>query len=169
MITNPVVRERLEKIKARFDAATPGPWENYAVGKGEAGGIAVINDGDAIVEDPNMTEEDTLFIAHVWADTKFLLEQIEGVHEQAKTQAELALGAVMTAKLALNGDSDPEEAMELIDSVIDELVDGDGPGVEPEEEDEEDEDEDEDEEFDDEEDDDTEDDDTEEDDEDDDA
>jgi hypothetical protein len=168
MITNPVVRERLEKIKARFDAATPGPWENYAVGKGEAGGIAVINDGDAIVEDPNMTEEDTVFLAHVWADTKFLLEQIEGVHEQAKTQAELALGAVMTAKLALNGDSDPEEAMELIDSVIDELVDQDSAAEETSDEEDEDEDEDEDEEFDDEEDED-EDDDTEEDDEDDDA
>jgi hypothetical protein len=146
MIKNPVVRERLEKIKARFDAATPGPWEHYAVGKGEAGGIAVINDGDAIVEDPNMTEEDTVFLAHVWADTKFLLEQIEQVHEQAKTQGELAFGAVMTAKLALNGESDPDEAMELIDSVIDELVEQDESEEEEEEEEEE---EDEDEEFDD--------------------
>ncbi len=149
MIKDPVVRTRLEQIRARFDKATPGPWEHYGVGKAEAGGIAVINDGDAVIEDPNMSEEDTVFVSHVWLDVKFLLDNIQSIHDRAATVSELALGAVMAAKSALNGESDPDDATEVLDSVIDELMEQEQEAEEEEdaEEDEEEEDDEDDEEL----------------------
>ena len=136
MIKDPVVRTRLEQIRARFDKATPGPWEHYGVGKADAGGIAVINDGDAVIEDPNMSMDDTVFVANIWSDVKFLLSQIEGIHDRAATVSELALGAVMAAKAALDGEGDPDEASGVLDSVIDELMASDPNSSNDEDEDE---------------------------------
>lgn len=144
MIKDPVILNRLAQIRARFDAATPGPWEHYGVGKAEAGGVAAVNDGDAVIEDPNMSQDDTVFISHVWADVKFLLDQIHTVHDRAATVSELALGAVMAAKAALAGESDPDDATEVLDSVLDELMEQGTPDEQEEGEEEEEEEEEED-------------------------
>ncbi len=75
-----------EAIKARLEAATPGPWK-YVPCTGEYGEAASAIDGahDCVVEpDSFLLADDAEFIAHAPTDIANLLEEVE------RLEAELA-------------------------------------------------------------------------------
>ena len=83
---------RIDEIKARAEAATPGPWGRHDFGRPgdeEPTSIIVhagafdwraINDGDYVAAMPaweRPCDDDALFIAHAREDIPWLLAEIE--------------------------------------------------------------------------------------------
>lgn len=65
--------DRLEEIKARCEAATPGPW-TVQFDDLDLTGIRVANG-------KKMTEDDIWFIAHSQRDIPWLIEEVERLRE----------------------------------------------------------------------------------------
>ena len=73
--------QRIAEIRARLDAATPGPWKrslsgsHYNPWKVHRGAILVALSGEAV--------EDADLIAHAPADIAWLLDEVERLREAA--------------------------------------------------------------------------------------
>ena len=85
--------EQLQEIKARCDAATPGPWQQSWV-EGADGAIAVVDvDGDVICDMGNTLLDEyksANFIAHARADIPALIAEVERLQELAEALKDLS-------------------------------------------------------------------------------
>jgi hypothetical protein len=91
-MTTPLTEERLAEIKARADAATPGPWRFtawddssfmlvYGILAGEAPDSPIV----AYAEHdrgPEVADADMEFIAHAHQDVPYLLEVVERLRKR---------------------------------------------------------------------------------------
>lgn len=77
--------DRLKEIKARCEAATPGPWE---VGYSSLGGMTVVNvrGSEFPCWKTQIYKDDAEFIAHARQDVPWLVAEVE------RLRAELAVG-----------------------------------------------------------------------------
>lgn len=84
--------ERLEQIKARAAAATPGPWDCYGDGAHEVFDAGEYSDGDpGEVVAPVVTKlNDAEFIAQAREDIPALLDEIDRLHEEVRDQRHVA-------------------------------------------------------------------------------
>lgn len=73
--------EYLGEVRARADAATPGPWLSYRCGE-----YVYVEQGEGIHQTVPTTKLDNNFIAHARTDVPLLLAIIE---EQAKALEEI--------------------------------------------------------------------------------
>ncbi len=82
MNTQPLSESQLMEIKARCEAATPGPWTSFIEGRDHTSGDSFIQRGilDAWQEElylTGATVADHDFIAHARQDIPLLLAEIE--------------------------------------------------------------------------------------------
>jgi hypothetical protein len=82
MIDAGMTEEELKAIKARCEAATPGPWKSYIEGRDSTGGSDFIMTGEGTtlgddIELTGATQADQDFIAHARQDVPKLLAEIE--------------------------------------------------------------------------------------------
>jgi hypothetical protein len=86
MADEPLTEEQLAAVRARVDAATPGPWESFVEGRDHHGGDNFIRIGGLVDGWPDMyvsheanpaPQEDLDFIAHARQDIPRLLTEIE--------------------------------------------------------------------------------------------
>ena len=87
--TGPLTDEELAAIKARYEAATPGPWQPYIEGRDHVSGSCFIRTGEGAARGDDMeltgaTEADYDFIAHARQDMPRLLEEVEGLRKFVK-------------------------------------------------------------------------------------
>lgn len=84
--------ERLEQIKARAEAATPGPWDCYGDGEYEVFDAGEYRDGDpGEVVAPVVTKlNNAEFIAHARMDIPALLNEIDRLHDEVRGQRAVA-------------------------------------------------------------------------------
>ena len=98
--------EQLAAIRARCDAATPGPWVARlvynAVYGAEAEGVRSEPDGTMICGPgfPHPGAEDAEFIAAARADVPALLEEISRLREEVSVLRDLLVDAVLPGLLA---------------------------------------------------------------------
>jgi hypothetical protein len=82
-----LTESELKNMKARCDAARPGPWRSYVEGRDHAGGSSFIMVGpeEARGDDIELlgaTVEDQDFIAHARQDLPRLIAEIERLWSQ---------------------------------------------------------------------------------------
>ena len=87
--TGPLTNEELTAIKARCEAATPGPWKPYIEGRDHVSGSSFIMTGEGAtrgddIELTGATEADYDFIAHARQDIPRLLEEVEELRKLVK-------------------------------------------------------------------------------------
>jgi hypothetical protein len=87
--TGPLTDEELAALKARCEAATPGPWKPYIEGRDHVSGSSFIMTGEGVTrgEDIELTgaaEADYDFIAHARQDIPRLLEEVERFRKPVK-------------------------------------------------------------------------------------
>jgi hypothetical protein len=87
--TGPLTVEELAAIKARCEAATPGPWKPCIEGRDHLSGSSFIMTGEGAarggdIELTGATEADYDFIAHARQDIPRLLEEVEGLRKLVK-------------------------------------------------------------------------------------
>ena len=87
--TGPLTDAELAAIKARCEAATPGPWKPYIEGRNHWSGSSFIMTGEGAtrgedIELTGATEADYDFIAHARQDIPRLLEEVEGLRKLVK-------------------------------------------------------------------------------------
>lgn len=98
MTHEPMTAERLQEIRARHEAATPGPWAYEAHGDSGDYGVGVIMDGNdnyiegynddndcllvevVAIEVKNIVDAD--FIAHAHVDIPALLDEVERLNAE---------------------------------------------------------------------------------------
>jgi hypothetical protein len=89
MTDKPMTAAELQAIRARSDAATPGPWRSYIEGRDHSSGSDFIMTGapDARgndIEVTGATKADQDFIAHARQDVPRLLAEVERLREQVE-------------------------------------------------------------------------------------
>ncbi|HKD42764.1 MAG TPA: hypothetical protein VKB87_20920, partial [Myxococcaceae bacterium] len=82
MIDDLMTEEELKAIKARCEAASPGPWKSYIEGRDHTSGSDFIMTGEGArrgndIELTGATKADQDFIAHARQDVPKLLAEIE--------------------------------------------------------------------------------------------
>jgi hypothetical protein len=73
---------RLSEIKARADAATPGPWTLFIEGRDHYGGSSFIRTASEDIEPLGATDADQDFMASARQDVPDLLAEIERLKAQ---------------------------------------------------------------------------------------
>lgn len=74
--------EELAAIRARCEAATPGPWKSYVEGRDHTSGSSFIMTTGEDIELSGATIADQDFIAHAREDVPRLLEEVQRLRSQ---------------------------------------------------------------------------------------
>lgn len=76
--------DRLQEIRARLDAATPGPWEWREWSCGDEAITGPDNTGFVVNVDETTPHADADLIAHAPADIAWLLEKVEELTKRVR-------------------------------------------------------------------------------------
>lgn len=117
--------DRTQQIRARVEAATPGPWSVHHIERGPLM-IGIDSDPDgtgpvdlAIAEMlSDATQDDAAFLAHAREDIPWLLEQLRLAHEALERARPFVIA--LGARWQQDGQSidGAEEALTLIDAAL---------------------------------------------------
>ena len=123
-MTEPMSDERLEQIKARVAAATPGPWDCYGDGAHEVYDAGEYSDGDCgEVVAPVVTKlNDAEFIAFAREDIPALLNEIDRLHEEVRGQRSVAKMNARVAEAAYRREDKMRDRLNKSRVVTDEMV-----------------------------------------------
>lgn len=122
-----ITDERLKEIKARAEAATPGPWNSWAVVDGiphnhvasPTEEIAELDNGEYI-ENPNM-DADAKFIAHARQDVPDLIAEVERLEAKLKNVTEGVVGRMPSEYAAQHKLAAIRKKAEPIDDVLENI------------------------------------------------
>jgi hypothetical protein len=89
-MTRTLTDDELRAIKARCEAATPGPWRSYIEGRDHTSGSSFIMTGGTPrgedIELSGATPADQDFITHAREDVPLLLAEIENLRRRLREQ-----------------------------------------------------------------------------------